>query len=111
MSTDTANAVHLSEDEFRQQVASGQGVALIDFWAEWCQPCKILGPTVDRLAEQFKDRALVAKVDIESAQPIAIEHNISSIPTILIFKDGEVVDRVVGIASEDDLTKRLEAQL
>ena len=111
MSTDTATAIHLDEDEFRKQVESGKGVAAIDFWAEWCQPCKILEPTVNRLAERFKDRALVAKVDIESAQAIALEHGISSIPTILIFKDGKVVDRAVGIASEDDLAKRIEAQL
>jgi len=111
MSTQATDVLHLDEASFKDRVIEASGVAVVDFWAEWCQPCKMLAPTIDRIAERFAGKALIAKLDIDAAQPIAVEHGISSIPTIVIFKDGKEVDRSVGIVSEDDLAAKIEAQL
>lgn len=111
MSTETGNTLHLDEDGFRQQVKDAQGLAVVDFWAEWCQPCKVLGPTIDKLADDYKDRVTVAKVDIDSAQSVAMEYGVTSIPTVLVFKNGEVVDKTVGVVSEDALKSKIDAQL
>ncbi len=111
MSTETSNVLHLDEAGFAETVESGQGVAVVDFWAEWCQPCKILGPTIDKLGERYKGKATVAKVDIDSAQGVAVKYGISSIPTVIIFKDGQPVDKTIGVVGEDAIAEKVDAQL
>jgi len=86
--------VHLTEDTFDQGVS--KGVTLVDFWAEWCAPCKALEPTVDELADKYGDRLTVAKVDIDSNPNIPGRFGIRGIPTLLLFKDGQQVDMFVG---------------
>jgi thioredoxin 1 len=82
---------------------------LVDFWAEWCGPCRMVGPMVDELATDFEGRALVGKVDVDTQNEIAAQFGIRNIPTLLIFKNGEVVDKQVGVAAKSILADKLEA--
>ncbi|MEQ1897222.1 MAG: thioredoxin [Vicinamibacterales bacterium] len=91
--------------------ATRQGVVLVDFWAEWCGPCRRLAPTVDQLASDFDGRAVVGKVDVDANPNVAARFQIRGIPTLLIFKNGQLADTVVGLASKEDLAGRLEQQL
>ena len=91
--------------------ATKQGVVLEDFWAEWCGPCRRLAPTVDQLASDFDGRAVVGKLDVDANPNVAARFQIRGIPTLLIFKNGELADTVVGLASKEDLAGRLEQQL
>lgn len=91
--------------------ATRQGVVLVDFWAEWCGPCRRLAPTVDQLASDFDGRAVVGKVDVDANPNVAARFQIRGIPTLLIFKNGELADTVVGLATKEDLAGRLEQQL
>lgn len=87
------------------------GVVLVDFWAEWCGPCRRLAPTVDQLATEFDGRATVGKLDVDANPNVTTRFQVRGIPSILIFKNGQLVDTVVGLASKDDLAGRLEQQL
>ena len=87
------------------------GVVLVDFWAEWCGPCRRLAPTVDQLATEFDGRATVGKLDVDANPNVAARFQIRGIPTLLIFKNGELADTVVGLASKEDHAGRLEQQL
>lgn len=86
--------VVLNEDNFDNTVASG--LVLVDFWATWCGPCKMLAPTIDAIATEYKDRVVVGKVDVDENEAIARRFGIMSIPTLFLFKDGEVVEKLVG---------------
>ncbi len=91
--------------------ATKSGVVLVDFWAEWCGPCRRLAPTVDQLASDFDGRATVGKLDVDANPNVAARFQIRGIPTLLIFKNGQLADTVVGLASKEDLAGRLEQQL
>ncbi len=91
--------------------ATRSGVVLVDFWAEWCGPCRRLAPTVDQLASDFDGRATVGKLDVDANPNVAARFQIRGIPTLLIFKNGQLADTVVGLASKEDLAGRLEQQL
>ncbi|MEM1071383.1 MAG: thioredoxin [Planctomycetota bacterium] len=103
-----ANTMHVTDETFESEVLSSDVPVLVDFWAEWCGPCKALGPTIDEIADDFAGRAKVAKVDIDKAQELAMKYRIQSIPTVAIFKGGEVIDMRVGLSSKEDLSDRLE---
>lgn len=90
---------------------TGSGVALVDLYADWCGPCKIMAPTIDKLAVAFKDRAKVGKLNVDDSPSTAGALGVSSIPTVVIFKDGQEVTRFVGVKSEADLTKAIEENL
>ncbi len=96
---------NLTAENFK--TAAGNGVALIDFWAPWCAPCRAQGPIVDKVAEKA-DGATVAKVDVDQAPELAAQFGVSSIPTIVILKDGELKQRFVGVQSESALLSALE---
>ena len=103
------SVLHLTEGAFDQAVA--QGVTLVDFWADWCGPCKMLAPTIDQLAKTYEDKAIVAKIDVDSQPNLARRFGIMSIPTVIILKDGVEVDRKVGLMPMDAYTSALDAQL
>ena len=102
------NTRTLDEASFDETIASAETPVLVDFWAEWCPPCRILGPIVDEVADGVGDRAIVAKVDVDSNKALAARFAIQSIPTILVFRNGEIVDRFVGVQDADTLIASID---
>ena len=90
-----AEVIHLTEENFESTVANG--VTLVDFWATWCGPCKMLAPVLDQVAAEIGDEAVIAKVDIDEARDLAIQCQVRSVPAVFIYKDGEIVNQFVGI--------------
>ena len=101
--------VVLNEDNFDNTVANG--LVLVDFWATWCGPCKMLAPTIDAIATEYKDRVVVGKVDVDECEAIARRFGIMSIPTLFLFKDGEVVEKLVGYRLKIELEQLLNKYL
>ncbi len=101
--------VVLNEDNFDNTVANG--LVLVDFWATWCGPCKMLAPTIDAIATEYKDRVVVGKVDVDESEAIARRFGIMSIPTLFLFKDGEVVEKLVGYRLKTELEQLLNKYL
>lgn len=103
------SVMHLTDGAFDRAVSLG--VTLVDFWAGWCGPCKMLAPTVEKLAEQYDGKAAVAKVDVDAETALAARFRITSIPTVILFKDGVEVERKVGLLPMDAYTQALDALL
>jgi thioredoxin 1 len=106
-----SNAITLTSSEFDQQVLKSDLPVMIDFWAVWCGPCKLIAPHVDTIATEYDGRVKVMKVNIEEEREIAERYNIMSIPTLLFFKGGKQVDVVVGAVSKSAITAKLETLL
>lgn len=102
------NTRTLDEASFDQTINNAQTPVLVDFWAEWCPPCRILGPIVDEVADEVGGRAIVAKVDVDTNKALAQRYGIQSIPTVLVFRNGEIVDRFVGVQDADTLIGAIE---
>ena len=96
------NAIDLNDENFKEHMASEKPV-LVDFWAEWCGPCKMLTPIIEELAEDYADRAIIAKVNVDKSPTIAQQYSIRSIPTLIILKDGAVEAQHIGAASKAQL--------
>ena len=90
---------HLTDDSFKKEIA--KGVTLVDFHADWCGPCRMLAPVLDKIALDVKGKASIAKVDIDSEQKTAAEFKITSVPTLILFKDGKEVNRLIGLRNEE----------
>ncbi len=106
-----SKALIFSDDSFEDDVLNADKPVLVDFWAEWCGPCKMVGPIVDELAGEYEGEAKIGKVDVDSNPQISTNYGIRSIPSLLIFKNGEVVDQIVGAVPKNQLKKQLDAQL
>ena len=102
--------VEINDSNFNEVINSDKPV-LVDFWAEWCGPCKMIAPVVDELANDYDGKAVVGKVDVDSNPEVAGKFGIRSIPTLLVFKNGEVVDKQVGAVNKSVLSQKLDAQL
>lgn len=99
---------HFSNDTFQSEVLQGSGPILVDFWAPWCGPCKMLGPVIDGLADELSGKAVVGKVNIDDEPDLAAKYSVVTIPTIILFKDGQEVNRLVGVQSKLTLTQMVE---
>ena len=103
-------ALVLNEENFESEVINADKPVLVDFWAEWCGPCKMISPMIDELASEVGDTAKVGKVEIDGAQALAVKYGVRSIPCLLFFKDGEVKDQIVGAnVSKEQLKEKLSA--
>lgn len=101
---------HLNEQEFNT-VKNGTKPAMIDFFATWCGPCKMLGPVMEQLADRYDGKAVVAKVDVDEQRELAIQYRVMSVPTVIFLKDGKEVDRKIGVREPAEYTERLDACL
>jgi thioredoxin 1 len=104
-------AIELTDSNFDELVLNSDKPVLVDFWAEWCGPCRIVGPIVEEISKDMDGKAVVGKVDVDSNHSVSMKYGIRNIPTLLIFKNGEVVDKQVGAVPKQVLMQKLEAQL
>jgi thioredoxin 1 len=103
----SANVKDFTDSNFDAEVLKSPTPVLVDFWAEWCMPCRMLTPTIDAVAEEFAGKIKVGKVDTDSNRNISMKYGISAIPTVILFKGGEVKKKFVGLTSKDDLSKAM----
>ena len=104
-------ALEITDANFEELVLKTDKPVLLDFWAEWCGPCRIVAPFVEEIAKDFEGKAVVGKVDVDNNPDVASKFGIRNIPTILFFKDGEIADKQIGVAQKAALVKKLEALL
>ena len=100
----------ITDSNFNDVISKNKTV-LVDFWAEWCGPCRMIGPVIEELANEYEGKAIIGKLDIDSNQESSVKYGVRSIPTILTFKDGEIVDRQVGAVPKETLTNIIDSQL
>ncbi len=105
------SATHLTEQNFEKEVIKSDIPVLVDFWAEWCGPCKMISPIIDEIAEELSGKLKVTKLNVDDAQELAAKFSILSIPTLLVFKNGEPVEQIVGAMSKDQLLEKINPQL
>ncbi|HPT15067.1 MAG TPA: thioredoxin [Bacteroidales bacterium] len=101
-------AIHFSDATFEEEVLKSDKPAIIDFWAEWCGPCRMVGPIIEEMAKEYEGKAIIGKVDVDSNPGITSRYSIRNIPTILFIKGGEVVDKQVGAVPKSVLVGKLE---
>lgn len=94
-----------------KEVLASAPVVLVDFWAVWCGPCRALGPIVEEIASEFEGKIVVGKCNVDEAQDISMEYGIRSIPTIIFFKDGQPVDKTIGLVPKEEIVKRINSLL
>jgi thioredoxin 1 len=102
-------AITITDAEFEDKILKSDKPALIDFWAVWCGPCRIVAPIVEEIADEYDGRAVVAKLDVDSNKDTAVKYGIQAIPTLLLIKDGEVADRIVGAADKKSIAEKLDS--
>ncbi len=104
-------ALEFTDSNFDELVVKADKPVLVDFWAEWCGPCRMVGPIVAEIADEYADKVVVGKLDVDSNPEVSMKYGIRNIPTILFFKNGEIVDKQVGAVPKSVLTEKLEALL
>ncbi|MFV0365700.1 MAG: thioredoxin [Mangrovibacterium sp.] len=104
-------AIEVTEANFEEVVLKSDKPVLVDFWAEWCGPCRMIAPIVEELSHDYEGKALVVKVDVDNASEISMKYGIRNIPTLLILKNGEVVDKHVGAVQKSALAAKIDAAL
>jgi thioredoxin 1 len=106
---ENSGAVNLDESNFEREITHSDKPVLVDFWAEWCGPCKLIAPLLDEIAREKADSVKIAKVNVDENQSLSSKYNIRAIPSLLFFKNGQLRDQVTGMTSKKDLLNRIEA--
>lgn len=104
-------AFEFTDTNFKETALDVDGVAVVDFWAPWCGPCKAIGPIIEELATEYDGKAVIGKVNVDDNQEVSMKYGIRAIPTILILKNGEIVDKIVGSTSKSVLAQKIDSQL
>ena len=102
---------HITNQSFEQDVLKEEKLVVVDFWATWCGPCRAIGPVVEELADEYEGKVVVGKVNVDDEANLARKFRVMSIPTIMFFKNGELVDKVVGLRSKEDLEELIESNM
>lgn len=100
-----------TDTNFKMEVIEKKGVSVVEFWAEWCGPCRMIDPILDELADDYNQKVNIGKVNVDLETKVTKKYNIRSIPTIIFFKDGEVIEKIVGVHSKEDLEEKIEQLL
>ena len=103
-------ALKITDGNYKEYLA-GDKLVVIDLWAEWCGPCRSIGPSVEELAEEYEGRVIIGKYNVDDEAELSIDYKVSSVPTLLFFKKGELVDKIVGAAPKAEIKARIEANL
>ena len=101
-------ALQFTDANFQSEVISSDKLSVIDFWAEWCGPCRMVGPIIEELAKEYDGKVIVGKLDVDANPEVSMKYQIRSIPTILILKDGEIIHKHVGVATKQSLVQKIE---
>lgn len=104
-------ALHLTDENFKKEILESKVPCLVDFWAEWCGPCRRVGPVVEELAAEFAGKFKIAKLNVDDGQKTSSTYGVMSIPTLLFFKDGKVVEQIVGAVAKQELKAKIEEHL
>jgi len=103
--------LHLTDTNFKKEVLESPLPALVDFWAPWCGPCRMIAPLIDEVAKEYQGKLVVAKVNVDESPKVATQYAVMSIPTIIFFKNGKVMDQAVGALNKPDLKRKIEENL
>jgi thioredoxin 1 len=106
---DNSSVIKLDESNFDREVTQDGKPVIVDFWAEWCGPCKMIAPLLDEIAREKADAVKIAKVNVDENQSLSLKYNIRAIPALLFFKNGQLRDQITGVTSKKDLLNRIEA--
>ena len=104
-------ALELTDANFKEKVLDSDKIALVDFWAEWCGPCRMIGPVVEELYKEYDGKAVIGKVNVDENSDVSSKYGIRSIPTILFFKNGEIVDKQIGVAPKNVLKEKIDKHI
>ena len=104
-------ALEITDSNFEETVLNSSKPVLVDFWAEWCGPCRMVGPVIDEISNEYEGKAVVGKVDVDANQEFAAKYGVRNIPTVLVFNNGEVVGRQVGVSPKTAYTEAIDALL
>jgi thioredoxin 1 len=104
-------ALEITDENFENEVMKAKQPVLIDFWAEWCGPCKMIAPTIDELSKEYSGKVKVGKVNVDNCPGISAKYSIRSIPTLILFKEGKILEQMIGVQPKDNIKRKVEAAI
>ena len=104
-------AIKLTDENFKTTVLDSDKVAIVDFWAEWCGPCRMIAPSIEEMSKEFDGKAVIGKLNVDENPQVSMQYGIRSIPTLLFFKNGQIVDKQVGVAPKSVLSQKLTSHM